>query len=79
MIRYLKFLSREHMLEVMALCGLASDGEVSQASHQHALVELGEIHSVEGWHVNLKTDGSIDLSPLDEYSVVPKNPRVVWA
>ena len=79
MIRYLKFISREEMLEALAKCGFASDGEIAKASHVHTLVELGEVHGVEGWHVNLKTDGSVDLTQLDEYSVIPENPRVMWA
>lgn len=79
MIRYLKFISREEMLEVLTQCGFASDGEISKASHLHTLVELGEVHDAEGWHINLKTDGCVDLTPLDEYAVIPKNPRVMWA
>jgi endo-beta-N-acetylglucosaminidase D len=79
MIRYLKFISREEMLEALSKCGFALNGEISNASHVHTLIELGKIHGVEGWHINLKTDGSVDLTALDEYSVIPKNPRAVWA
>ena len=41
--------------------------------------EIPEMAPLEGWHVNIWADESIDLSQYEQCRVYPKNPVVVMA
>ena len=83
-LRY-KFPDQQTMLDLLAPLGMTyadydDNPQVSQGGHQYALYEVGEIPGVDGWHLNIRLiDEDMDLSSLEPFIVVPKNPKNVWA
>jgi hypothetical protein len=84
---FLKFPDQPTALEVLRSLGMTytTEGEepteqISQGGHQWALWEVGILDGIDAFHVNLRLiDQSIDISSLEPYTVIPKNPRVIWA
>lgn len=82
---FLKFPTQSAMLGALRPLGMTyTDDEqverASQGSHQYALHEVGEIHGIDGWHVNLRViDPEFDVSSLEPFAVHPTSPRCVWA
>ncbi|CAB4126942.1 hypothetical protein UFOVP84_36 [uncultured Caudovirales phage] len=77
---YYKFLDEQEMLTTLLALGMAYDDQVMQGNHQYAAWVVGEIEGIAGYHYNLRLiDESFDVSALNPYLVVPKNPRCVWS
>lgn len=82
---YLRFTNRDAMLDTLRPLGMTyTDDEqverASQGSHRYALWEVGEIHGIDGWHVNLRViDPEFDVSSLEPFTVHPTSPLYVWA
>lgn len=82
---FLRFPDQSAALQAFAALGMTyTDDEqvehASQGSHQYALWEVGEIHGIEGWHVNLRViDPEFDVSSLEPFAVLPTSPLCVWA
>lgn len=48
--------------------------------HQYAAWVVGEISGIDGYHLNVRLiDENFDLSSLQPYLVIPKNPICTWA
>lgn len=82
---FLKFDSRDHMMQVMTSLSLTHQDEQGQVhlvpgSHECTFWELGEIPGKSGHHVNMRViDHDIDTSRLEPYRVFPQNSVCVWA
>jgi len=82
---FYKFPDQPTALEALSDAGITytdDDGveHPSQGGHDYALWEVGEIESIEGWHINVRLiNVDFDVSGLEQYVVHPTNPRVVWA
>lgn len=69
-------------LEPLGMIYAMDDGpQIIQATHQYAAWEVGLIPPNEtAWHLNVRlVDDTFDLSSLQPYELVPKNPVCRWA
>jgi len=49
-------------------------------SHRYAAWVVGIISDIDGYHYNLRViDDSFDVSALEQFIVIPRNPKCVWA
>lgn len=77
---YYKFLDEQEMLTTLLALGMAYDDRVIQGTHQYAAWVVGVINDIDGYHYNLRViDDIFDVSALEQFIVIPKNPRCVWA
>jgi hypothetical protein len=51
---------------------------VNQGGHQYALCVVGQIIGADGYHLNVRNI-DFDLTALEPYRVIPKNPVCIWA
>lgn len=82
---YYRFVDEQEMLEQLLLLNMAYSDENNVTSpilgnHQYAAWVVGIISDIDGYHYNLRViDDSFDVSALEQFIVIPRNPRSVWS
>ncbi len=78
---YLRATDEAELMSALAAADLLLvDGTPQEVSHRHALVVIGAIPGISGYHANLRYWADFDPAPLAAVTITaPATPSLVWA